>query len=410
MRFKKGFISVLVIFSIIGIFTILYRLAHGLRVTALSSAIPWGMWVAWYAYFVGVSTGTFLLSTLIHIFKIQRLASVGRLLLLVSLICILTALIFILLDLGHPARFWHVFVSPQWSSILEWEIWFYNLFVICLFFCLWFLMRCDLDNLADNSQGIKKFIYRLLSLSWRCPDEPDKIRLCHARSLQWVRLFSIIAILPCLAGGTGAIFAVVAAKPYWFSAIIPAVFLVSALASGTAAVTFLYAFFFRNDKDYQPRLFFLRNILFTFIVLDLFLLILEYLIGFYGGVPEHLEVYFQIMFGPFPYVFWLGQIGLATIVPIVIFSLPRTRIDSLYIGAASLACAIGLVAVRLNLIVPALVIPMLEGLDTAFQDKRLVYFYFPSIWEWLSSVGLMSIMCLIFMGLFNLLPIKKEDL
>jgi molybdopterin-containing oxidoreductase family membrane subunit len=314
------------------------------------------------------------------------------------------------LDLGHPFRFWHVFVSPQLSSVLEWEIWFYALFVIFLLLELWFLLRCDLAQLALQESGKRRLFYKLFSLGWRCPQTEAERKTCHLISLKRVKLFSWLAILPCLAGGTGAIFSVLASKPYWFSAILPLIFLVSAITAGIASITFLFAFFFREESNYWERLVFLRRLLLIFVIFDFFLFLLEYLVGLYGEVPGHLEVYHQIMFGPFPYVFWLGQVGLAGLVPLLLLAVPKFKNTPCWVGMAALSTAIGLVAVRLNLIVPAFIIPMLKGLETAYQDARLSYFYFPSFWEWASSLGLIAFFGLLFIALFNLLPLKKSDL
>ena len=48
---------------------------------------------------------------------------------------------------------------------------------------------------------------------------------------------------------------------------------------------------------------------------------------------------------------------------------------------------------------------MLKGLDKAFIDPRLSYFYFPSIIEWLSSFGLISLVALVFIYLVENLPV-----
>lgn len=48
---------------------------------------------------------------------------------------------------------------------------------------------------------------------------------------------------------------------------------------------------------------------------------------------------------------------------------------------AGLSAVIGIVAVRLNLVIPALVVPVLKGLDTAFIQPRWSFCYFPSLWE-----------------------------
>ena len=143
----------------------------GLGVTRLGSVVPWGLWVAFYIFFIGLSAGSFLLSTLVFVFRNKTLEPVGRLAVLQAFVCLLTGLVFILIDLGHWERFWHVIVYPQWNSVLAWEIWFYNFYIVLLLAELWLLMRRDLARWAGEVRGVRRLCYRVLSLGFRCPDD-----------------------------------------------------------------------------------------------------------------------------------------------------------------------------------------------------------------------------------------------
>ncbi|RMI16972.1 MAG: molybdopterin oxidoreductase, partial [Calditrichaeota bacterium] len=68
--------------GLIGVASVIYRLLAGMKVTWLSSSVPWGMWVAFYIYFIGLSAGSFLFSTLIYVFGQKELEKAGRLALL----------------------------------------------------------------------------------------------------------------------------------------------------------------------------------------------------------------------------------------------------------------------------------------------------------------------------------------
>ncbi len=116
----------LIALTAVGIPALLIRLYAGLNITALGSVVPWGVWVAFYIYFIGLSAGSFLLSSLIFVFKNEELEPVGRLAVVQAFACLITGLVFIFLDLGHWERFWHVMAYPPWGSVLAWEIWFYN--------------------------------------------------------------------------------------------------------------------------------------------------------------------------------------------------------------------------------------------------------------------------------------------
>jgi len=125
-------------------------------------------------------------------------------------------------------------------------------------------------------------------------------------------------------GGTGAIFAVVKARPYWYTGLFPLIFIVSALASGGALLTFIYAFFGRKDKEHASLVTSLGKMVAGFLALDLIFLGSELLVGLYGQVPDHVAVYRAIMFGPFWYVFWGGQLVMGALIPLILILNRRT--------------------------------------------------------------------------------------
>lgn len=407
---KKGitlWIGILVVLSIIGIIAIIKRLIDGMQVTALTTPITWGMWVAFYIYFIGLSAGSFLLSTLIYVFGMHRYEKVGRLALLSALFALIAGLIFVWIDLGHPWRFWKVFTRWNYTSVLAWEILAYIFYILALAIELWALMRCDLADLAEQTTGWQQSIYKKLTFGFRCPKTETEYQKCHAQSIRIVKICGIIGIPVAIMvhGGTGAIFAVVMAKPYWYTGLFPIIFLVSALASGAALMTFLYAFFGRKDEEHFSITKGMANLMVLFICLDLLLLLSEFLVGLYGEIPEHMEVYNAILFGPFPYTFWIGQLLMGAIIPIALSTLPTTRNNVFWLGIAGLSAVIGIVAVRLNLVIPAYVVPVIEGLQHAINQPRWAYSYFPSFWEWASSIGGIAIVVLLFTLLFRFLPI-----
>jgi len=78
-------------------------------------------------------------------------------------------------------------------------------------------------------------------------------------------------------------------------------------------------------------------------------------------------------------------------------------------GLAGLSAILGIVAVRWGLVVPAFAVPQLPGLDRAYIDQRLVYQYAPSGLEWLTSVGLIALVVLIFSAAYLWLPIYEGE-
>ena len=206
--------GILALLALVGLVAIGVRLIEGMRVTALSSPVAWGMWVAFYTYFAGLSTGSFLLSTLIYVFGMHQYEKVGRMALLSALFALVAAMILVWIDLGHPWRFWKVFTRWNYASVLAWEVLVYLLYTVILVIGLWALMRCDLAHLALTVSGWRGKLYRFLTFGFRCPESEAAYRRCHAQSMRVVRILGIIGIPILIMGGTGSIFAVVAAKPY----------------------------------------------------------------------------------------------------------------------------------------------------------------------------------------------------
>lgn len=409
-RGRTLYYGVLAVLSLMGLIAIGVRMVEGMRVTALSSPMAWGMWVAFYIYFIGLSAGSFLLSTLIYVFGMHQYEKVGRMALLSALFALVAGMIFVWIDLGHPWRFWKVFTRWNYTSVLAWEVLAYLFYIATLAIELWALMRCDLADLAQRTSGWRQRVYQLLTFGFRCPTSESEYQRCHTQSLRLVRVLGIIGIPVAIMvhGGTGSIFAVVLAKPYWYTGLFPIIFLVSALASGAALMTFLYAFFGRKDEEHFAITRGMANLMVLFISLDLLLLASEFLVGLYGKIPEHMKVYHAILFGPFPYTFWIGQLLVGAIIPILLATLPRTRNSVFWLGLGGLSAVIGIVAVRLNLVIPAYVVPMLEGLEHTINQPRWAYHYFPSFWEWASSIGAIALVVLIFSLVFQFLPMFHE--
>jgi Ni/Fe-hydrogenase subunit HybB-like protein len=408
---KKIGIILLFIISIVGALAIGHRLVEGMKVTHLDS-ISWGLWVAFYIYCIGLSAGSFLMSTMIYVFNMHQFEKMGRIALLSALIALFAGLTFVWIDLGHPWRFYRIFTSWNHTSVLAWESMFYIFYIIAIFTELWLLMRCDLSTLHEKSSGLKKSLYGFLSLGWTCPADSEKKAVCHKDSMKWVKIIGIIGIPIAIGvhGGTGALFAVVKAKPYWFSGLFPIIFLVSALVSGCGLMLMLYSWFGKRDKYYHELVYGIRNFLVLFIGIDILLFISDFLVNFYGNMPENRHIWNNIAFGEYWYVFWLGQILMAWFLPLLISSTKSLKENTWWLGLAGLFTVIGIVNVRFNLVIPAYTDPPLPGLDTAFMGHpRLLYEYFPSLIEWLSSFGVFAILLLVFIGLWKLLPMYDID-
>ncbi len=395
--------------GLLGVLAIAYRLVAGMQVTALTSSVPWGMWVAFYIYFIGLSAGSFLFSTLIYVFGQKDIEKAGRLALLSAIFALIAGMLFIWIDLGHPWRFLNVFIFWNYPSVLAWESAFYLIYVVIIAAELYFLMRDDLAGLKLQAVGFRKKLYHWLSLGYELPASQEERQAKRARALKITVLLGAIGIPIAIGvhGGTGALFAVVKARPYWYSPIFPIIFLVSALVSGAGLMTFLYGFFGdKKDPDHPSIVKKLAMWMIIFLSIDILLLVADVLVSLYGQIPEHMEIWHQILFGPYWYMFWVGEAGFVILIPLLIYIFKRNDINWLRLAGGS--AVIGIIAVRFNIVIPAFVAPPVPGLEGVLRHWRMAFEYFPSFWEWVTSIGGISLIVFLFLLAYRNLPLFEN--
>lgn len=365
-----------------GLYGLIQRMMSGHEQASYGSYVPWGLWVAMYIYFVGLSAGAFLLSSLIYVFGLRRLEPIGKLALVTATITLVCALLAIWLDLGHPFRFWKVYVNAQPTSMMAWMVWLYTAYFGLVLVETWFALRADLV-VWGRKPGLPGLAGRILAFGSR-----DGSEGARERDHRVLRVLGTLGVPLAVAfhGGVGALFGVLGARPYWNTSLLPIMFLVGALASGGALLTFVVAYFWPDQKapSYRELVALLGKMTLGLLVFDLILEWSELSINLYASIPAHAEAFRTVLFGQFWWVFWIGHLALGAAVPIALLALfPRAP---KLVGLAGLLIAATFIGVRLNIVVPGLVHPELVGLERAYTDLRLTFAYVPSMMEFL--VGL----------------------
>ena len=353
--------------AIIGGIGFIERLLHGDQATDFSSYIPWGLWVAAYIYFSGLSAGAFLLAAAAYVFRIRVLEPVGRPALLLAAVTLPMGLLMIGFDLGHLERAYLVIFHPQFHSMMAWMVWLYTAYLILVIAMLWLSLR-----------------------SVQPGRDPEAVANDRAR----LRVLGIIGIPLVIgfAGGVGALFATLAAREYWHSPLFPIFFLVGALTSGTALVTAVVAWLWPSrDAAWKDFVTSLGRILLVLIIIEFILEWAEFSIPSWYQIGSTYELIKYVLFGPYWYVFWLVHLLLGVIVPILLLAKTRSPVLT---GVAAALVAVTFFAVRLNLVIPGLITPELRGLEQAYSDpigNRLTFAYLPSWFEWQVLLGVIAV-------------------
>ncbi len=365
----------------IGCWGVYLRLFHGHHDANYGSYVPWGLWISVYVYFIGLSAGTFIIASLGGILSNPLWKRLRRPALLVAFVTLLGGLLCVWFDLGHMERNINVFLRPNFTSMMTWVVWLYNVYAIFLLIQIWLEMRFDFAERAKNGSAL----YRLLCLGWQPPADPQAREQALQAKERIFRVFSIIAFPLAVAfnGGGGALFATLVARTYWHSGLFPVLFLAGALLSGSALIYMLVSWddiANLNDEERQNIISMMRKFVGIAILTDLVLEAIELLTPLWYGVGEDVALYKVVLFGQYWYVFWIFHLLLGSIIPLlIIFSGTRSRLVN---GFAGFLVAAMFMAVRLNLVIPGQITPALKGLQDAYIDSRLRFAYIPSAMEW----------------------------
>lgn len=398
--FFKWWILGLTVLFISGGYFIIERLIVGLTTTNLSSITPWGAWIAFYIFFVGLSAGSFLLSTMIFVFGMKQYEKVGKMALFTAIVCMIVALTFVLMDLGRPERAFSALIHWNVTSILAWEMRFYVVYITLLVTELYIAMREDLIRVR-TSDSLKGKIARWITFKNATINETTR-----KRDEKWMKRLGIIGIPLAILGvhgGTGAIFAVVSARPAWNSGIFPIIFVVSAMVSGTALLLAIYVFrsFVLNQVIDKQMVVGLAKMMVAFLLIDLLLQFYDYLVGLYSLADSHLLSLQTMMRSSYSWTFWGVQMFLGAVVPIFLVFWKKTATNVFALFIASILIVIGIVGVRFNIVVPSQIVPIMEGMPMGD--------YYPTFREWMVSIGTIAMGLLIFSIGDLLLPLEQRE-
>jgi molybdopterin-containing oxidoreductase family membrane subunit len=380
------------------------RLFRGHHDANYNNIVVWGLWVAAYIFFIGLSAGAFLISSLVYVFNFERFERIGRLAVFSALVTLFLALLSIWVDLGHMGRAWHVLIYPNFKSPMAWMIYLYTAYMVLLSWEMWFILRADLVAGAKEP-GWRGRAYKILSLGSRNVSE-----LTLHRDRRIVRALATLGVPLAVMfhGGVGALFATVAARPYWHSALFPILFILSALVSGGALLAILSTVFQEGLRANRQVVLDLGRLVRSLLWLDVIFQISEMLIAFRGGIPSHVAGFRLMLFGPYWPVFWFGQFLLGTVIPLVLFTAP-TRKSPLAVSLACLLVVIGIFGLRLNIVIPGLAPEEIRGLTEAVSTPRITSEYYPSLSEWLLTIGIIGLGFVLFGIGEYLLPRQKKE-
>ncbi len=276
---KRYWTWVFVLLAIIFVAFLFYlrQFREGLGITGLSRDVSWGLYIAQFTFLVGVAASAVMvvLPYYLHNYKaFGKLTILGEFLAIGAVIMCMT---FIFVDMGQPFRILNVFLHPTPHSMMFWD-------TVVLFGYL--ILNLVISFVAIDSE-------------YKSIPPPRWIRPIIILSIPWaISIHTVTAFL----------YAGLAARPFWMTAVMAPRFLASAFSSGPALLILLCLVLRKVSSFHVGRepIQKLAVIVTYAMTINVFLILMELFTALYSGIPEHGS--------HFRYLFW-GLEGSNVLVP-----------------------------------------------------------------------------------------------
>lgn len=256
--------------------------------------LGWNLLIVVYPYITGLVAGAFILASLVKVFKVREVQPTYRLALLTALSFLLVAPLPLVVHLTHPERGYEMFMTPSPTSAMAMFGFVYIWYLMAVLLMeIWFDYRKDFLELADQTTGYKRIVYKVLSLFTR-----DRSPEAFAFDKKAVYAITVVGIPSAflLHGYVGFIFGSVKANPWWSSVLMPIVFLFSAIVSGIALVLLIYmvVVLVRGEEPDMACIDKLASFLFYMMIVDFSLEFLDFVHRIYQS-EESIQILGQLI-------------------------------------------------------------------------------------------------------------------
>jgi Ni/Fe-hydrogenase subunit HybB-like protein len=364
--------------------------------------LQWSLLIVLYPFITGLVAGAFILASLERVFKVEAVRPTYRLSLLTALAFLLVAPLPLQMHLGHPERSLEMYLTPHKTSAMAMFGFVYLWYLMAVLLLeIWLEYRADIVRLSQSTTGLRRIVYRLLTLGSQ--NLSPASRIIDDKVGFAVTVIGIPSAF-LLHGYVGFIFGSVKANPWWSTPLMPVVFIFSAMVSGIAAVMLLYMAsmkFKRMAIDMRCLDTIGKYLFYTFLI-DFTLELLDLIHRTYEADESFSSLDFMVHTK-----LWFShvilQIGIGTVVPIVLlgitqlWKLAEAARRRMY-ATAGVLTLIGIFAMRWNVVVGG------QLFSKSFLGYTTFKVEFAAREGLLPAIGLMLLPFLIFAVLVTLLP------
>jgi len=368
----------------LGGYALYLQVVKGHEITGMRDNVVWGLYIANFIFFIGISYAGAVISGILHILKVEWRKPIIRIAEMVTVISTIIGPVFILLCVGRLDRLHHLFIYPRLQSPITWDVLAIGTYFTGSVIFLYLALIKDFAIYRDAKLNIPKWkqkLYKALSLGYKgTPSQKRHIAISmNLMAIMIVPLAIIVhSVLSWIFGMT--------LRPGWHSTIFGPYFVLAAIYSGTGVLImamWVYRRMYKLNSYLEDKHFtYLGYIMMILGAAYGYFTFSEYLTSWYGSEKWDSEVVSKL-FNPAEYgwLFLFANVA-GILLPILVVAIPKTRKPN-FIALASFFMVIALWVKRYLIIVPTLESPLLP-----MQDTRPEFVKYSATWvEWALTIA-----------------------
>ena len=362
-----------------GIGAAYYMEHYGHYVTGMSNQVVWGLPHVFAIFLIVAASGALNVASIASVFGKVDYKPLARLSGLLAIALLSGGLAVLVLDLGRPDRLIVAMTYYNFKSIFAWNIFLYTGFFLVVGVYLWTMFE---RKMAPYIQAAGIF-----ALLWRLT----------------------------LTTGTGSIFGFLVARQAYDAAVMAPMFIIMSFAYGLAVfILVLTTTCYLTKRPLGDYLLFkLKNMLGVFVATVLYFVIAYHITNLYVAEHEGIQSFILVDGGIYTWLFWLGQISIGSIVPLLLFYYPATCHCRFAILSGCILVLLGAVAQLYVIIIGGQAYPlvMFPGMveQSSFYDG-VVAQYIPSLPELMLGLGGIALALVILVFALAVLDFLPDDL
>jgi molybdopterin-containing oxidoreductase family membrane subunit len=374
-------LSGLALVLLLGLAAVGYMEHHGHIVTGMSNQIVWGLPHVFAVFLVVAASGALNVASMASVFGKTDFKPLAPLSGLLAIALLMGGLMVLMLDLGRPDRLIVAMTHFNFKSIFTLNIFLYSGFMGLVIAYLWTMMEHSMNRFTPLA-GMAAFIWRM-----------------------------------ALTTGTGSIFGFLVARQAYDSALLAPLFVALSLSYGLAVFVLVLIGLCQGWQRTVGSALLAKfaRLQIIFIAAGLYFVVVYHLTNLYFTKHHEIEQFILLEGGIYTTLFWLGQVLLGAVLPMLLLRHPRIgELPARLLAACALVVLGGFAQMYVTIIggqaFPIMLFPGRQ-VSSSFFDG-VVSTYSPSLPEWLLGFGGVAVVGLIVLGalkVMGFLPDRLDD-